>query len=150
MRTFIFEWGPDGAGDGLVPALERQAVDLKNDSDLVVDVYAPANPLPLTSTTQTHLNGIVREALVNAAKHSGSRGASVHVDVHDDRVIVEVVDGGRGFDADIARPGHYGLESMRSRAREINATLSVGSKTPGGTTVRVEVPVEADAHSNGG
>jgi signal transduction histidine kinase len=149
MRTFIFEWGPDGAGDGLVPALERQAVDLKNDSDLVVDVYAPTSPLPLTSTTQTHLNGIVREALVNVAKHSGARAASVHVTVDADNVVVEVMDGGRGFDPEADRPGHYGLESMRSRAREIKATLSVGANTPSGTVVRVEVPVEADPHVNG-
>src|SRR5262249_17398028 len=104
MRTFIFEWGPDGAGDGLVPALERQAVELKHDSDLVVDVYAPTSPLPLTSTTQTHLNGIVREALVNAAKHSGAHAASVHVDVETDSVIVAVIDGGRGFCRHLPRP----------------------------------------------
>jgi signal transduction histidine kinase len=150
MRNFIFEWGPDGAGDGLVPAIERHAAEVRNDTALAVDVHAPAGLLPLTPATQTHLYGIVREALVNCAKHSGAETASVHVEVQADRVVLEVIDAGDGFDPERPRPGHYGLESMRSRAREINATLTIASPGRGGTIVRVDVPIEAESESGDG
>jgi signal transduction histidine kinase len=144
MRTFIFEWGPDGAGDGLLSAIERHSVALKSDGGLHVDVHGPADGLPLTAATQTHLYAIVREALGNCAKHSGAESASVQIDVASDRVVVQIADGGNGFDPDVARPGHFGLESMRSRAREIGASLRIASASPGGTTVRVEVPSDVD------
>jgi signal transduction histidine kinase len=149
LRNFIFQWGPDGAGDGLVAAIERHAREFRNDSDIWVDVHGPTGPLPLTPAAQTHLYGIVREALVNCAKHSGSEAASVYVDVEPDRVVLEVVDAGHGFDPEAARPGHYGLESMRSRAREIDATLSIESRSHGGTIVRVDVPIDTGSESGG-
>ena len=142
MRTFIFEWGPDGAGDGLVPAIERHSLKLMTDAGLEVDIHGPPNGLPLTAATQTHLYAIVREALGNCAKHSAAGSASVFIDVEPDTVVVQVVDSGVGFDPDLSRPGHFGLESMKSRAQEIGATLSIRSARPGGTTVRVEVPAD--------
>jgi signal transduction histidine kinase len=42
----------------------------------------------------------------------------------------------------LAHPGHYGLESMRSRAREICGDFGINSVPGRGTLVRVEVPVE--------
>ena len=59
-------------------------------------------------------------------------------------VVVEVRDNGRGFDTAVGHPGHFGLESMRSRAAEIGGRLTITS-TPGfGTLVRVDVPAETD------
>ena len=43
------------------------------------------------------------------------------------------------------QPGHFGLESMRSRAEEIGADLSISSARGRGTIVRVELPVENGA-----
>jgi signal transduction histidine kinase len=149
MRNFIFEWGPDGAGEGLVPAIERHAAAVSSESGLEVDVLGPSEPLPLTATVQTHLFGIVREALGNAAKHSGAEVASVLVGAEQNRVVVQVVDTGAGFDPSLSRPGHYGLESMRSRAEEIDGTLSIASRSPGGTIVRVEVPLDGRVSRNG-
>jgi signal transduction histidine kinase len=144
MRTFIFEWGPDGAGEGLLPAIERHGLQLKNEAGLEVDVRGPAEGLPLTAATQTHLYAIVREALGNCARHSGAGSASVRIQLEPERVVVEVADTGLGFDPDVSRPGHFGLDSMKSRAREIGATLSIGSARPGGTIVRVEMPTDVD------
>ena len=61
-----------------------------------------------------------------------------------ERVIVEIRDDGRGFEPDVGHPGHFGLESMRSRAAEIGGAADASRAGPGrGTVVRVEVPAEA-------
>jgi signal transduction histidine kinase len=57
-------------------------------------------------------------------------------------VLLEIADDGRGFDPGSTTSGHYGLASMRSRAEEIGASLSISSAVGRGTVVRVEVPVE--------
>ncbi len=144
MRTFIFELGSDGVGDGLVTGLERHAATLAGDSGLVVEVDGPDGPLPLAGPAQAQLYGIGREAMTNAAKHSGAATALVRVDVYVDHLTLEIQDDGCGFDPGPSRPGHFGLESMRGRAREIDGDLEIRSAPGKGTLVRVDVPYESE------
>ena len=142
MRMFIFEWGPDGVGDGLVTAFHQHVSTLAAEVGLSVDVQGPEEPLPLTTTAQAQLYGIGREALANAVRHSGAEHAAVRIATRPDCVVMEVADNGHGFDPETTRAGHYGLDSMRSRAAEIHGELRIRSSPGQGTIVRVEVPVE--------
>ena len=149
MRRFIFEWAPGEVSDGLVLAFVRHASSFPDDVELRVAVDGPVGPLPLARTVETQLYGIGREALANVVKHAMASTAQVRIEAGASHVVVEVEDNGCGFDPDAPRPGHYGLESMRSRAAEIRADLRISSTAGIGTVVRVEVPVEASS-ANGG
>ena len=76
---------------------------------------------------------IAREAVVNAARHSG--GTRVDVTLAAGRLTVS--DDGSGFDPAYGRPGGFGLTSMRDRADAIGATLTVTSAPGQGTCVEV-------------
>jgi signal transduction histidine kinase len=141
MRRFIFEWGPEGIGDGLVPAFSRHVASLAEDA-IDIRVEGPSEPLPLTRTAETQLYGIGREALANVVKHARAQTACVRVDARAKRLILEIADDGRGFDPAAAHNGHFGLESMRSRADELGADLQIISAPGRGTVVRVELPAE--------
>ena len=141
MRRFIFEWGPEGIGDGLVPAFSRHVASLAEDA-IDIRVEGPSEPLPLTRTAETQLYGIGREALANVVKHAGAQTACVRVDARAKRLVLEIADDGRGFDPAAAHNGHFGLESMRSRADELGADLHIISAPGRGTVVRVELPAE--------
>jgi signal transduction histidine kinase len=125
-----------------VTALGRHVSTLPDDLGLQVDVDGPAGRMPLTRTMETQLYGISREALANVVKHAQASVAEIRIELDDSRVIVEVEDNGRGFDPATISAGHFGLESMRSRAEEIGADLDISSSPGDGTVVRVEVPVE--------
>jgi signal transduction histidine kinase len=143
MRRFIFEWGPEGIGDGLVAALSRYVSSSGQGSGVLVTVQGPSGPLPLTRTTETQLYGIGREALANVVKHSGAIAARIRVEADARRVTVVIEDDGCGFDPAATLAGqHFGLDSMRGRAEEIAGALSITSAVGRGTVVRVEVPVE--------
>ena len=144
MRKFIFEWGPDGIEAGLVNALTRHVSSLPGDPGLHVDVDGPDGRMPLSRKTETQLYGIGREALANVVKHAGASTAWIRIESHADHVLVEIVDDGCGFDPATVHAGHFGLDSMRSRAEEIGADLDISSARGGGTVVRVELPVEAN------
>jgi signal transduction histidine kinase len=144
MRRFIFEWGPEEIGDGLVPALTRHVESITGDGAVRVRVEGPSGPLPLQPESETQLYGIAREALANVVRHADAGSATVRVDATAARVVLEVADDGRGFDPQGVRAGRFGLESMRSRAGEIGADLAVISAPGRGTVVRVEVPAEED------
>ena len=142
MRRFIFEWGPEGIGDGLVPALKRHVSSLEPDASVRFRVEGPSEPLPLPRVTETQLFGIGREALANVLRHARAETASVRIDVRPASVVLEVADDGCGFETAAPRAGHFGLDSMRSRADEIGAELHIISAPGRGTVVRVEHALE--------
>ena len=150
MRALIFELGRDGAlKGGLVEALATHARSLGSRSGLAIDVEGPGG-LELSRRAELELFGIAREALENVVKHAGASAAVVRVEALAGRVAVEIRDDGCGFDPSAAHPGHFGLESMRSRAAELRGRLTITS-TPGrGTVVRVDAPNEPEEVSDGG
>jgi signal transduction histidine kinase len=154
MRALIFELGRDPVGDGLVgdglvAALADHASQLGARDGLVIDVQMPDGRLPLSPRTETQLFGIGREALANVVKHAGASRASVRVEARPPRILLEISDDGRGFDPAAGHPGHFGLESMRSRAAEIGGLLTITSTPGGGTVVLVEAPAETEEVSDG-
>jgi signal transduction histidine kinase len=144
MRALIFELRRDPVHDGLVSALARHAAGLRAADVPTIEVRGPGPRLALSEGVETQLYGIGREALANVLKHAHATDALVQVEAQADHVLVEVRDNGRGFDPSAAHPGHFGLDSMRSRATEIGGRLTIAS-TPGrGTVVRVRVPAETN------
>jgi signal transduction histidine kinase len=143
MRSLIFELGRDPLEDGLVSALARHASELGIGDGLTVDDQLAGDRLPLSSHAEAQVFGIAREALGNVAKHAGTRTARIRIEAPDGKSVVEIRDEGRGFEPESSHPGHFGLESMASRAAEIGGLLTITSAPGQGTTVRVEVPAQS-------
>lgn len=83
-----------------------------------------------------------REAMVNAAKHSGSDVIRVHCRSDGDRVIVLVRDEGRGFDPDAQPSGHGIQNSIIRRMESIGGTATIQSTEEFGTEVEMTLPKE--------
>jgi signal transduction histidine kinase len=144
IRSLIFELRREPVHDGLVAALATHASGVAASDGLTVDVRGPAAPLPLSPRAESHLFAIGREALANVQRHAGASAAQVRVEARQRQVIVEIRDNGHGFDPADGHPGHFGLESMHSRAAEVGGRLTIASAPGSGTTVRVRVPAERD------
>ncbi len=140
MRTLIFELGPNALEDGLVSAFEEHAAKIGTRDGLAIQVHGPDDRLALAQSVETQLFGIGREALSNVVKHAGASTAAVTVEERRSAIRVEIRDDGCGFDTAARHPGHFGLESMGSRAAEIGALLTIQSRPGHGTSVSVEVP----------
>jgi signal transduction histidine kinase len=142
MRALIFDLGRDPLEGGLVAALAAHASELGIGDVLTIDNQVADGRLPLRSHAQAQVFGIAREALANVAKHARASTVRVRIEVAHGRVIVEIRDDGCGFDPKSSHPGHFGLESMASRATEIGGLLTITSSPGHGTAVRVEAPAE--------
>jgi signal transduction histidine kinase len=110
--------------------------------DVVIELDPAADPA-LTPEEGIQLLSLVREALSNAARHSGGRRIEVVLRRAEEGSLLEIADDGAGFDPDQAtRAGHHGLANMRVRANAIGGTLEIVSE-PGraaGTRVRIRLP----------
>jgi signal transduction histidine kinase len=113
-----------------------------------IDVEGPER-LALSSRAQTELFSIGREALANVVKHAAADKAWVCVEANSWRVFVVVRDNGSGFDPEAGHPGHFGLDSMRSRAADLGAVLTISSAPRAGTVVRVETRADREGASDG-
>jgi PAS domain S-box-containing protein len=92
---------------------------------------------------------VLQEAVANAIKHSGASQYRVALRGVDDRLRLEVVDDGCGFDVEAALGGHgLGLISMRERLRAVDGDVTIESEAGAGTRVCVDVPLQTEPAEN--
>ncbi len=87
----------------------------------------------------------VREACVNAAKHSTAVDVSVYVEISAGAVEAFVRDRGIGFDVAATTEGHGITQSIRARLERIGGSADIESAPGQGTEVRLSVPLEVTA-----
>lgn len=96
-------------------------------------------PLTVGSDLRESIIRIVREAVGNAARHSGVDNVLLRLR-HDDGLRLTVSDAGTGFNPQQMMNGHargFGLTTMRQRAERTRGRFSVQSSPGAGTTVTV-------------
>ncbi len=91
----------------------------------------------------------VREAMVNARKHSGASHVWVRLEPKDGSIVGSVGDNGRGFDPGTLGSSqfrlHMGLEAMAERIRLAGGRSDVVSAPGQGCTVSFTIPIRSEA-----
>jgi signal transduction histidine kinase len=87
-----------------------------------------------------HVEAVLREGLANVAKHAQATSVAIVVSTSDGRVVLDLVDDGRGLRGEEGPPGH-GLVNMRSRAIERGGEFSIENRPGGGLHLRWSAPV---------
>ena len=149
-RSLVFELSPPILYElGFVPAVEWLAEQIYLQRGLVCEVYTDDLPKPLDNSVMIMLFQIVRELLVNIAKHARAGRATVQINRIGGRVRIEVTDDGAGFEAgalddSMAGQRGFGLFSIRERLANIGEQLSIESVPGQGTCISFSVAVKAD------
>lgn len=94
--------------------------------------------LPVAERTQ--FLQIVREAVSNAARHSGASTVIIRLQSEATDVVLEISDDGHGFDPLEVSDAGRGLANFQARAKDLGADISVFRNAGGGTTVRLKRP----------
>jgi signal transduction histidine kinase/phage shock protein PspC (stress-responsive transcriptional regulator) len=128
----------------LASAVELMAEEVEARHDVEVDVVNVGD-FPLDERVAA-LVAAAREAVVNAAKHSGAQTVSVYVEVEPAKILVFVRDRGNGFDPSAVPPDRRGIsESIRHRVVRRGGHVSITSEPGWGTEVQLELPVDEEA-----
>ena len=81
-----------------------------------------------------------REAMANAAQHSGADEISAFVEAGDDEIAIFVRDRGSGFDpAEAPEDAHGIAESIRGRMTRVGGTAEITSAVGKGTEVELRL-----------
>ena len=92
---------------------------------------------------------IAQEALNNVLRHSGASRAQVVLTGAGQRLAMQVIDDGIGFDTEAASYG-LGLTSIRERILSVNGAMSLMSSPGNGTSILIQAPVHCLAHHGAG
>jgi len=90
----------------------------------------------LPSGEVMHLFRIVQEVISNIIKHAEAGQINIRFEsISPGTYQLEIFDNGKGFDASNKFSGHYGLENIQKRAKEISAILQITSSSDAGTSM---------------
>jgi len=135
----------------LPEAVERQVTAWSEQTGVKAVVATNGAPRELLPEAETALLRAIQEALTNIHKHARAGVVNVTLTYIEDRVVIDVLDDGDGFDPAAVRAavgaqdeGGFGLIGMRERIEQLGGKLVVES-TPGeGTAIVAELRAAGD------
>lgn len=147
LRAFVRGMRPvDVDGANLFAAGRRIAENFQKESGIPVTFVGGDKPLTLPQEASGEVLQMLREALHNVQKHAGATRVAVAMEKTGKYVEVSVDDNGRGF----SFSGSYNLEelellrlgpeSLKRRARSLNADLVLESRPGKGAGLRFRIP----------
>jgi signal transduction histidine kinase len=139
IRVSIFQLQPPDPG-GLRAAVMDVLADVRPalPADPRVDIDGPLDSVA-TSDVVSDVTAVVREGLVNVARHASASAVALSVHATTTRVTVTISDDGVGIGDGGRRSG---LDNMRERAEKRNGSMVIAEVPDlGGTTLVWTVPI---------
>ncbi|MGH3736660.1 MAG: ATP-binding protein [Micromonosporaceae bacterium] len=140
LRNWLYR--PAGSpAERFAAALEEACAEVETSFAVEVDTVVVGD-----RPVDAHVAALVaasREALVNAAKHSGVRTVSLYAEVEPEQLSVFVRDRGAGFDLSTVDGDRHGVRgSIIGRMQRHGGRAEVRTAPGEGTEVRLTLPVE--------
>jgi PAS domain S-box-containing protein len=132
---------------GLVSALRWYVDGFSERSNIKVDLDIPSDFGRLPNDTELAIFRIVQECLTNIHRHSGSDTAAIHIQRNGSRLVVQVLDSGKGIpkekQLELTASGRSGIGfgGMRERVRQLGGTLQIESEG-NGTVISAILDIE--------
>jgi signal transduction histidine kinase len=134
VRETLADLRPRPIGpEGLLGDIRHQAEEFARLYSIRVEISTNGTEDMLSAQQREVVYQVVREALTNVRRHSGSSICRVRMAFAARPFLIEIADEGSGFES--AGAGGYGLVGMRERSAGIGGRLEVVSTEGRGTTV---------------
>jgi signal transduction histidine kinase len=144
-RSSIWELRSQAAEDeDLAARFSRMANQVAGSGPPKVELQIRGAYRPLPPKVERELLKIAQEAVTNAVRHANAERIDLELAFESGKLRMTIADNGRGFTGTpngSGPTGHFGLQGMQERAKEIDAELKVETAVERGTIVSVETPV---------
>ena len=147
-RRLVWALRPESLDNASLPeALAQLAARWSDSAGVEATATLTGTPRPLSAEAEVTLVRVAQEALANVLKHASAGRVVLTLSYMGDRVSLDVIDDGEGFDTNrtgAAAPERgFGLRTMRERVEQLGGNLTVESAPGEGTTLVAELPVSA-------
>jgi signal transduction histidine kinase len=140
MSDIVWAINPENDSFGrIMTKLQAMAMNLCAGKNIRLHTSIDKNILDEHPEMQVRKNLylFIKEALNNAIKYSGGKNLFFSLQKHDEAIVAEIKDDGKGFDRNAHAIGN-GLNNMRIRARELKGLFTLDAEPGKGTIVRLE------------
>ncbi len=141
IRFSIFDLRHEVSDGRLSSSLADYARAVSHATGLRVHLSLAESGPPLPARTATEVLRVAQEAIGNVRKHACADNLWVVLDSDGSRLSLEVRDDGVGQAE--PRDNHWGLQTMRERAKTVGADLDITPRPDGGTVVSLRSPTTA-------
>jgi two-component system, NarL family, sensor histidine kinase UhpB len=148
IRSLTFQLRPPILADvGLEAALRWLGEEFNENYGLQVQIEDDKKIKPLKYELRSAIFQIVRELLLNVAKHAGTKNAAISIKREKETIIVTVEDNGVGFDVENSslikpRSGGFGIFNTRMKIEYLGGELSIVSSPGRGTRISIRAPLD--------
>ena len=138
-RRIIEDLRPSSLSNlGLIASLEILGREFADRSGMKIEMAL--EPVVLDEALQLTIYRMVQESLTNISKYAEASEATIVLKNHENHVVAEVRDNGKGFDPREVRPATHGLAGMRHRVEAAHGKLTITSTLGQGTLVSAMLP----------
>ncbi len=131
------------AGTGLLTGIQ-EICDNNNAANpvLKINFYSSGVPDELPGIIKINIFRISQELITNVIKHAEATTADLQIFFRDDTLVVQMVDNGKGIDANTKDKSGIGLKSIETRVKLLGGTMELDSSAGSGTTFTIHIPLE--------
>jgi signal transduction histidine kinase len=140
LRRIVADLGRRGERSSFEKELRAHTIQLARAYEVAVFVSVEPPDLELEPELAEEVMPLIGEAVSNALRHSGTGVVDVKAELLSDRLVLSVVDEGKGFDPENVERG-MGLDNLESRARRLGGEVTLRSIVGAGTVVEVVLPI---------
>ena len=126
---------------GIATAVKLLLEEREKQSGIKMEFACDVSFRHLEHLLENALYRIAQEAITNAIRYSKTEKLRVSLSQKNDRVNLEIMDWGRGFDTEKVDPHHFGIEGIRERARILDGLATIESSPGRGTKITVSLPM---------
>jgi len=148
LRAFVRSMRPvELQGANLYASGRRVCENFQKESGIPVTFVGGEGPLKLPEETASEVIQMLREALHNVLKHAAATRVAVSVERAGKLLEISVDDNGRGFhfsgvySLDELELLRLGPASVKRRARELNAEMTLESRPGRGAGLKLRIPI---------
>ncbi len=130
---------------GLVSELRRYIQDFKQYANLNCTVNIKGKSVRLPGQVEVSIYRLLQEALQNVYSHASAHRVRITICFTEHDLELSVCDDGIGFDLNTVEQinsRHFGLITMRERAKSLNGRLSIRTQPGQGTSITLSVPLQ--------
>mgnify|MGYP000040878958 CR=1 FL=1 len=144
LRTVLRGLHPPAIKDlGITKAIEALVNEVDSHTDIFFTNDIENIDNILSNDNALHLYRIIQESLNNIVKHANAKATFVNIEKVKKQILVEIKDNGNGFDfsKNTKHGAHFGMKTLKERAKIIRSKLDIVSQHNQGTVIKLVIPI---------
>jgi len=156
VRDFIFDLRPMMLDDlGVVPTVRRYVDSFREKNDVEVKLDILGDERRLETHREVLIFRAIQELMAQSRDYATATGLSIRLDMTSNTIKIQVVDNGRGFDAESifrtsddhpAEARAQSLITLKEKFELVGGSFTAQSSETDGTTIRLELPGSEDSY----